>query len=253
LTRFTMSKSHISISPFEIPRHVAIIMDGNGRWASARGLPRGEGHRRGVEALRKTVRAAGDMGIAYLTIFSFSSENWSRPPSEIRDLMGLLRRFIRNDLAELHQNRVKVRVIGERNDLDPEILRLLEEAEQLTKHNDGLTLVVAFNYGARQEIARAAARVAADVKAGTIDPSAVTAELIGQHLDAPDLPDPDLIIRTSGEQRLSNFLLWQAAYSELVFVPTYWPDFDRAALEGAITEYHRRERRFGGLIAQTGS
>ena len=248
-----MSKSHISISPFEMPRHVAIIMDGNGRWASARGLPRGEGHRRGVEALRKTVRAAGDIGIAYLTIFSFSSENWSRPPSEIRDLMGLLRRFIRNDLAELHQNRVKVRVIGERNDLDPEILRLLEEAEQLTKDNDGLTLVVAFNYGARQEIARAAARVAADVKAGTIDPSAVTAELIAQNLDAPDLPDPDLIIRTSGEQRLSNFLLWQAAYSELVFVPTYWPDFDRAALEGAIAEYHRRERRFGGLIAQTGS
>jgi len=248
-----MSKSHISISPFEMPRHVAIIMDGNGRWASARGLPRGEGHRRGVEALRKTVRAAGDMGIAYLTIFSFSSENWSRPASEIRDLMGLLRRVIRNDLAELHQNRVKVRVIGERNDLDPEILRLLEEAEQLTKDNDGLTLVVAFNYGARQEIARAAARIAADVKAGTIDPSAVTAELIGQNLDAPDLPDPDLIIRTSGEQRLSNFLLWQAAYSELVFVPTYWPDFDRAALEGAIAEYHRRERRFGGLIAQTGS
>ena len=248
-----MSKTHISISPFEIPRHVAIIMDGNGRWASARGLPRGEGHRRGVEALRKTVRAAGDIGIAYLTIFSFSSENWSRPPSEIRDLMGLLRRFIRNDLAELHQNRVKVRVIGERNDLDPEILRLLEEAEQLTRDNDGLTLVVAFNYGARQEIARAAARVAADVKAGTIDPSAVTAELIAQNLDAPDLPDPDLIIRTSGEQRLSNFLLWQAAYSELVFVPTYWPDFDRAALEGAIAEYHRRERRFGGLIAQTGS
>ena len=253
MTRFTMSKTHISISPFEIPRHVAIIMDGNGRWASARGLPRGEGHRRGVEALRKTVRAAGDMGIAYLTIFSFSSENWSRPASEIRDLMGLLRRFIRNDLAELHQNRVKVRVIGERNDLDPEILRLLVEAEQLTKDNDGLTLVVAFNYGARQEIARAAARIAADVKAGTIDPSAVTAELIGQNLDAPDLPDPDLIIRTSGEQRLSNFLLWQAAYSELVFVPTYWPDFDRAALEGAIAEYHRRERRFGGLIAQTGS
>jgi undecaprenyl diphosphate synthase len=228
-------------------------MDGNGRWASARGLPRGEGHRRGVEALRKTVRAAGEMGISFLTIFSFSAENWSRPPSEIRDLMGLLRRFIRNDLAELHQNRVKVRVIGERGDLDPDIRRLLEEAEELTKDNDGLTLVVAFNYGARQEIARAAARLAANVKDGSLDPSAITADLIGQNLDAPDLPDPDLIIRTSGEQRLSNFLLWQAAYSELVFVPTYWPDFDRAALEGAIAEYHRRERRFGGLIAQTGS
>jgi undecaprenyl diphosphate synthase len=236
-----------------MPRHVAIIMDGNGRWASARGLPRGEGHRRGVEALRKTVRAAGEMGISFLTIFSFSAENWSRPPSEIRDLMGLLRRFIRNDLAELHQNRVRVRVIGERGDLDPDIRRLLDEAEELTKNNDGLTLVVAFNYGARQEIARAAARIVAGIKAGVLDASAISADLIGQNLDAPDLPDPDLIIRTSGEQRLSNFLLWQAAYSELVFVPTYWPDFDRAALEGAIAEYHRRERRFGGLIAQTGS
>jgi undecaprenyl diphosphate synthase len=203
--------------------------------------------------LRKTVRAAGEIGISFLTIFSFSAENWSRPPSEIRDLMGLLRRFIRNDLAELHQNGVKVRVIGERNDLDPDIRRLLEEAEELTRDNTGLTLVVAFNYGARQEIARAAARIAAMVKDGTLDPAAITADLIGQNLDAPGLPDPDLIIRTSGEQRLSNFLLWQIAYSELVFVPTYWPDFDRAALESAIAEYHRRERRFGGLIAQTGS
>ena len=253
MTRFTMPKSHISLSPFEIPRHVAIIMDGNGRWAAARGLPRGEGHRRGVDALRKTVRAAGELGISFLTIFSFSSENWSRPAAEIRDLMGLLRRFIRNDLAELHGNGVRVRVIGERNDLDPEILRLLQEAEQLTKDNDRLTLVVAFNYGARQEIARAAARIAANVRIGAIDSATITAELIGQNLDAPDVPDPDLIIRTSGEQRLSNFLLWQAAYSELVFVPNYWPDFDRATLESAIAEYHRRERRFGGLIAQTGS
>jgi undecaprenyl diphosphate synthase len=238
---------------FEVPRHVAIIMDGNGRWASARGLPRGEGHRRGVEALRKTVRAAGEMGISILTIFSFSAENWSRPAAEIRDLMGLLRRFIRNDLAELHQNAVKVRVIGERSDLDPEIRRLLEEAEELTRNNDGLTLVVAFNYGARQEIARAASRIAAEVRAGRMEPAEITADHIAHFLDAPDLPDPDLIIRTSGEQRLSNFLLWQAAYSELVFVPTYWPDFDRAALESAIAEYHRRERRFGGLIARTGS
>jgi undecaprenyl diphosphate synthase len=248
-----MPQIQIPLSTYPVPRHVAIIMDGNGRWASARGLPRGEGHRRGVEAVRKTVRAAGEMGISFLTIFSFSAENWSRPPSEIRDLMGLLRRFIRNDLVELHQNRVKVRVIGERGDLDPDIRRLLEEAEELTKDNDGLVLVVAFNYGARQEIARAATRIAARVKTGEIDASAITAEMLGRNLDAPDLPDPDLIIRTSGEQRLSNFLLWQAAYSELVFVPTYWPDFDRATLEGAIAEYHRRERRFGGLIAQTGS
>jgi undecaprenyl diphosphate synthase len=248
-----MPQPKIVPPPFAMPRHVAIIMDGNGRWAAARGLPRGEGHRRGVEALRKTVRAAGELGISYLTIFSFSAENWSRPASEIRDLMGLLRRFIRNDLAELHRSGVKVRVIGERRDLEPEIRGLLEEAEELTLGNDGLTLVVAFNYGARQEIARAAARLAAEVKAGRLDPEALTADLIGQNLDAPDLPDPDLIIRTSGELRLSNFLLWQAAYSELVFVPTYWPDFDRAALEDAIAEYHRRERRFGGLVAQTGS
>jgi undecaprenyl diphosphate synthase len=228
-------------------------MDGNGRWAAARGLPRSEGHRRGVEAVRRTVRAAGEMGISYLTIFSFSSENWTRPAAEIRDLMGLLRRFIRNDLAELHQNGVRVRVIGERTDLDPEIRRLLEDAEDLTRNNHHLTLVVAFNYGARQEIARAAARIAARVSTGALSPADVTAELLAESFDAPDIPDPDLLIRTSGEQRLSNFLLWQAAYSELVFVPIYWPDFDRSALEQAIAEYRRRERRFGGLAARAGS
>jgi undecaprenyl diphosphate synthase len=238
---------------FGAPRHIAIIMDGNGRWAAQRGLPRSEGHRRGVEALRRTVRAAGDLGVGILTIFSFSSENWSRPPSEIRDLMGLLRRFIRNDLADLHRSNVCVRVIGDRAGLDPEIGKLLQEAEDLTRGNGGLTLVVAFNYGSRQELARAARRLAEEAAAGTLDPAAITEDLIGARLDAPDIPDPDLIIRTSGEQRLSNFLLWQAAYSELVFVPTYWPDFDRAALEGAIAEYCRRERRFGGLVAQTGS
>jgi undecaprenyl diphosphate synthase len=235
------------------PRHVAIIMDGNGRWAAARGLPRLEGHRRGVEALRGCIRAAGELGIEIVTIFSFSSENWARPESEITDLMGLLRRFIRNDLAELHRKGVRVRVIGERDGLAADIRRLLTEAEDLTADNDKLTLVVAFNYGARQEIARAARRVFQEIAAGRITEAGVTAEAIEQHLDAPDLPPPDLIIRTSGEQRLSNFLLWQAAYSELVFLPVFWPDFDRAALEAAIEEYRRRERRFGGLIAQTGS
>ena len=238
---------------FDMPRHVAVIMDGNGRWAAARGLPRVEGHRRGVEALRRTVRAASDLGIAVLTIFSFSSENWSRPQSEIRDLLSLLRRFIRNDLADLHKTNVRVRIIGERDDLSTDIRSLLEEAEELTHNNDGLTLVVAFNYGARQEIARAARRLAVEVAEGRLPAAAITPELLGRHLDAPDLPDPDVIIRTSGEQRLSNFLLWQAAYSELVFVPLNWPDFDRVALEGAIAEFRRRERRFGGLIAQTGS
>jgi undecaprenyl diphosphate synthase len=243
----------VADAAFEVPRHVAIIMDGNGRWAAARGLPRTEGHRRGVEALRATVRAAGEIGIQVLTIFSFSAENWSRPPAEVRDLMGLLRRFIRHDLADLHRNNVRVRVIGERGDLAPDIRRLLEEAEELTRDNSGLIVVVAFNYGARQEIARAARRLAADVLAGKLPLEGITAEALASHLDAADLPDPDVIIRTSGEQRLSNFLLWQSAYSELVFVPAYWPDFDRATLEGAIAEYRRRERRFGGLIARTGS
>jgi undecaprenyl diphosphate synthase len=238
---------------FTVPRHVAIIMDGNGRWAAARGLPRAEGHRRGVEALRRTIRAAGEIGIGIVTIFSFSAENWSRPASEIGELMGLLRRFIRNDLAELHKSNVRVRIIGEREGLDPDIARLLTEAEELTKGNTGLTLVVAFNYGARQEITRAARRIAEDVAAGRLKPADVTMDSISGFLDAPDLPDPDLIIRTSGEQRLSNFLLWQSAYSELVFVPTNWPDFDRATLEAAIREYQQRERRFGGLVAKTGS
>jgi undecaprenyl diphosphate synthase len=239
--------SHAAGSGFAPPRHIALIMDGNGRWAAERGLPRIEGHRRGVEALRRTVRAAGDLGVEIMTIYSFSAENWSRPASEISDLMGLLRRFIRNDLAELHKSNVRVRIIGERRGLDPEIRRLLEESEELTRHNGGLLLVVAFNYGGRQEIARAAERIAALVKAGTMQPEDVNADAIGRHLDAADLPDPDLVIRTSGEQRLSNFLLWQSAYSEFVFVPVYWPEFDRTALETAIAEYRRRERRFGGL------
>ena len=219
----------------DAPRHVAIIMDGNGRWAAARGLPRAEGHRRGVEALRKVVRASHELGISYLTIFSFSSENWSRPASEIGDLFGLLRRFIRD----------------EREGLEPDICALLSEAEDLTRNNTRLTLVVAFNYGSRQEIANAAQRLAREVAEGKRDPATITPDALGSYLDAPDIPDPDLIIRTSGEQRLSNFLMWQAAYSELVFVPIHWPDFDRAALEGAIAEYATRERRFGGLIAKT--
>lgn len=235
------------------PEHVAIIMDGNGRWAAARGLPRAEGHRRGVEALRRVVRAASDLGIRYLTIFSFSSENWSRPASEIGDLFGLLRRFIRNDLASLHRDGVRVRVIGEREGLESDIVALLDEAEELTRGNVRLDLTVAFNYGSRQEIANAAQRLAREVAEGKRDPSSIDIAAISGYLDTSDVPDPDLIIRTSGEQRLSNFLMWQAAYSELVFVPVHWPDFDKAALEEAIAEYAKRERRFGGLAAKTGS
>lgn len=237
----------------EVPHHVAIIMDGNGRWASARGMPRVEGHRRGVEAVRRTIRAAGELGIKVITIFSFSAENWSRPASEVGELMGLLRRFIRNDLAQLHESGVRVRIIGEREGLEPDIARLLTEAEELTKNNTNLTLVVAFNYGARQEIVRAAKRAAQLVADGKLKPEDITPDSFAGFLDAPDIPDPDLIIRTSGEQRLSNFLLWQSAYSELVFVPTYWPDFDRAALEAAIDSFRQRERRFGGLVARTAS
>jgi undecaprenyl diphosphate synthase len=199
------------------------------------------------------VRAAGDLGIGILTLFSFSTENWSRPLAEIRDLMGLLKRFVRNALADLHKSGVHVRIIGEREGLANDIRSLLEEAENLTKDNAGLTLVVAFNYGSRAEIAKAARRLAQEVADGKRDPASIDADTLGRYLDAPDIPDPDLIIRTSGEQRLSNFLMWQAAYSELVFVPIHWPDFDKAALESAIAEFSRRERRFGGLVAKTAS
>ncbi|MGE5368910.1 MAG: isoprenyl transferase [Chloroflexota bacterium] len=227
------------------PRHVALIMDGNGRWAAARGLPRFEGHRRGVEALRRAVRAAIDLKISYLTVYSFSAENWSRPREEVQSLLGLLHRFIRNDLSELHANNVRVRVIGVRDDLAPEIAALLREAEQVTQANTGLTLVVAFNYGARQEIASAARALAQMVAEGRLTPDEIDADAIAARLDTADIPDPDLIIRTSGEQRLSNFLLWQAAYAEFVFLPILWPDFDRAAMVAALEEYAHRERRFG--------
>ena len=237
-----------------VPRHVAIIMDGNGRWAAARGLPRAEGHRRGVEALRRAVRAADELGMRHLTIFSFSSENWSRPAAEIRDLLALLRRFIRNDLADAaSQWRARARDRRARG-AGARYPRAAERSRGTDREQQQLNLVVAFNYGSRQEIASAAQRMAREVAAGEIAiRRSITPTRSASYLDAPDMPDPDLIIRTSGEQRLSNFLLWQAAYSELVFVPTYWPDFDRAALEAAIMEYCRRERRFGGLVAKTGS
>jgi undecaprenyl diphosphate synthase len=232
------------------PEHVAIIMDGNGRWAKARGLPRLSGHRAGVEALRKTVRAAGEMGVEWLTVYAFSSENWSRPQSEITDLMGLLRLFIRRDLAELHHNGVRIRVIGERVGLQPDINALLEEAESLTAGNNAMNLVIAFNYGGRDEIARAARRIAAAVAAGALESEAVTPDLFASFLDTSGIPDPDLVIRTSGEMRLSNFLPWQATYSELVFLPCYWPDFTGDHLAAAIDQYSARERRFGGATAR---
>ncbi|MFG1479348.1 isoprenyl transferase [Xanthobacter sp. V4C-4] len=233
--------------PALVPVHVGIIMDGNGRWATSRKLPRIEGHRRGVEALRRCVRAAQDIGIRYLTIYSFSHENWSRPVTEVSELMRLLKFFIRHDLADLHARDVRVRVIGTRTGLSKDIRALLDEAEALTQGNSGLTLVVAFNYGSRQEIAAAAASIAADAAAGRIRPEDVTVEMLSERLETAGIPDPDLIVRTSGEQRLSNFLLWQAAYAEFVFLPLFWPDFDKAALVSAVNEYARRERRFGGV------
>jgi len=231
------------------PEHIAIIMDGNGRWAKARGMPRAAGHKAGVEALRQAVRNVGDLGVQWLTVYAFSSENWSRPKSEVNDLMGLLKIFIRRDLAELHRNGVKVRVIGERDGLEPDIKGLLDDAESLTRDNDRMNLVIAFNYGSRDEIARAARKIAELARAGRLDPETITPETFASHLDTGDIPDPDLVIRTGGDERLSNFLLWQAAYAELIFLDCYWPDFGRAQLVDAIRAYAVRERRFGGVPA----
>jgi undecaprenyl diphosphate synthase len=234
-------------APAALPRHVAIIMDGNGRWAKQRGLPRIEGHRRGVDALRRTLRAAREMGIEIVTVYSFSSENWSRPPTEVSALMGLLKRFIRNDLAELHEAGVRVRIAGDRDSLEPDIRLLLTEAEALTRANTRQTLIVAFNYGSRQEIAAAARALAAEVARGERSVDSITPEAIEARLATAGVPDPDLVIRTSGEMRLSNFLMWQSAYAELVFQPILWPDYGREALVEALAEYGRRERRYGGL------
>ena len=234
-----------------IPQHVAIIMDGNGRWAKQRGLPRTIGHNKGVEAVRQAVRAAGECGLKYLTLFAFSSENWSRPEAEIEALLGLLRRFIRRDLADLHRENIRIRIIGERQKLRSDILPLLLEAEETTRNNTAMTLIIAFNYGARDEITRAAIRLVKEVQAGLVDPQDITPDSIASRLDTAGIPDPDLIIRTSGEERLSNFLLWQAAYSELVFLPCYWPDFDRQHFVEALRIFAARDRRFGGLSDAT--
>jgi undecaprenyl diphosphate synthase len=229
------------------PRHVAIIMDGNGRWAKRRGLPRFEGHRRGVEAVRRTVKAAIELGIGHITIFSFSTENWSRPAAEVAELMGLLRRFIRNDLADLHAQNVKVRIIGVEDGVSEDIRRLLAEAEAVTAGNTGLGLTIAFNYGGRLEIVRAAQALALEAAAGRLDPSTITEQTFGAALSTAGIPDPDLLIRTSGELRISNFLLWQLAYAEFVFLPVLWPDFEKKDLEEAVSQFHGRSRRFGGV------
>lgn len=229
--------------------HVAIIMDGNGRWAKARGLPRTAGHKKGVDAIRRVIAAARELGVRYLTLFGFSSENWRRPADEVGELMRLLRFYLRSEIAELHRNGVRLRIIGDRERLAPDIVQLIEAGEERTAGNDGLTVMVALSYGGRQEIVDAARRLAADAVAGRLDPAAIDETAFAARLYAPDVPDPDLLIRTSGEKRVSNFLLWQAAYAEFLFTDTLWPDFEKSDLEAAIDEYNRRERRFGATTA----
>jgi undecaprenyl diphosphate synthase len=235
--------------PRALPQHVAIIMDGNGRWAKARGLPRIAGHRRGAEAARRAVTAAAELGIPYLTLFGFSSENWKRPTAEIQDLMALLRHYLYGEIAELHRSGVRLKVIGQLARLAPDIVGLIEHAEDLTRDNSQITLTIALSYGGRAEIVAAVQAIAAQVASGALSADQVDENCIARHLFTADIPDPDLLIRTSGEQRISNFLLWQCAYSELVFTKTLWPDFSKHDLEQAIDEFCDRERRYGASVA----
>jgi undecaprenyl diphosphate synthase len=229
------------------PHHVAIIMDGNGRWAKARGLPRVAGHRRGADAVRRVVRGAGELGIPVLTLFAFSTENWTRPADEVNDLMGLLRHYLRNELEELHKNGARLRVIGNRAGLAPDIVRDIADAEKMTRANSRIDVNICINYGARDEILQATRNLARRVAAGELAVEGIDEARFEQELLTAGVPDPDLLIRTSGEQRISNFLLWQCAYAELVFVDTLWPDFGKDHLEQAIAEFRRRERRYGGV------
>jgi undecaprenyl diphosphate synthase len=229
-----------------VPRHVAIIMDGNGRWAKARGLPRAAGHRQGAEAARKVLRAAGEAGVECLTLYAFSSENWRRPKDEINDLMGLLRFYISRELEALHREGVRVKILGDHKAFQDDVAKMVDSAVERTAGNERMTLAIALNYGSRSELVQAARRIAARAQAGEIGSADVDEAMVEAALDTADLPPLDLLIRTSGEQRLSNFLLWQAAYAELMFVETLWPDFDGNALSAALAEYAGRERRFGG-------
>jgi undecaprenyl diphosphate synthase len=229
------------------PNHVAIIMDGNGRWAKARGLPRVAGHRRGADAVRRVVRGAGELGIPILTLFAFSTENWTRPADEVNDLMGLLRHYLRNELEELRKNGARLRVIGNREGLASDIVRDISDAENMTRMNSRLDVNICINYGARAEILRATRSLARQVAAGELSADRIDEDCFENELLTAGVPDPDLLIRTSGEQRISNFMLWQCAYAELVFVDTLWPDFGKEHLEQAIAEFRRRERRYGGV------
>ena len=235
-------------TPRPVPRHIAIIMDGNGRWARARGLPRIAGHQRGAEAARRAVIAAAELEVPYLTLFGFSSENWKRPSGEIQDLMVLLRHYLRAEVAELHSNGVRLKVIGDLSRFSSDILDLIAHAESLTQNNARITLTMALSYGGRAEIVEAIRTIAQRIACGNITAEAIDEECVARHLFTSGLPDPDLLIRTSGEQRISNFLLWQCAYSELVFTKTLWPDFSKRDLEQAIDEFCGRERRYGASV-----
>lgn len=229
-----------------MPRHVAVIMDGNGRWAAARGLPRAAGHRAGAKAVRELIASAVELGIPYLTIYSFSSENWSRPAEEVSGLMRLFVEVLERELVNLEKQRVRVLVMGDIDALPPETAEAFRSTVERTADNDALTLVVALNYGGRAEIVRAARSLAEDIAAGELDPAEVSEQTVASHLYLPKVPDPDLVIRTSGEMRVSNFLLWQIAYSELWVTDTLWPDFDRNDVLRALIDYQSRTRRFGG-------
>jgi len=240
-----MLEAPVNISETTVPRHIAIIMDGNGRWATERHLPRGAGHREGAEAVRRTVAACGELGIEYLTIYAFSSENWKRPVKEVDDLMGLLRIYLQREVQELHEKGVRLKVIGDRSALVADICKLIVDGEQKTKNNTSMVLAIALNYGAQAEIVSAVKTIAQSVQNGDISIDEIDEELVSNNMYTKDIPDPDLLIRTSGEQRLSNFLLWQSAYTEMMFIDQYWPDFDKDSLVTAIQSYAARDRRFG--------
>ncbi|MGB0746690.1 MAG: polyprenyl diphosphate synthase [Alphaproteobacteria bacterium] len=247
----TMTDPLAAVPKDRLPRHVAVIMDGNGRWAQIRGMPRNFGHKQGVESTRRLVRAAHEIGLEALTIYGFSTENWSRPAEEVSLLMGLLKSYFTAEISELHKAGIRIRVIGRKDDFSPDIKSLLDQAEAVTAANTGMTLCVALSYGGRQEIMDGVKALAAEVAAGTLQPEDISAGHLEGALESADLPSLDLIIRTSGEQRLSNFLLWQAAYAELYFDPVLWPDYSAKHFSTALLAFANRERRFGGLQAQS--
>jgi undecaprenyl diphosphate synthase len=244
----SVAPSHLSAAAkAALPTHVAIIMDGNGRWAKQRHLPRVEGHRNGVESVRAVVRASGEVGIKYLTLYAFSVENWNRPQDEVDTLMKYLARFLKNEIGELNKSNVRLEVIGQIYRLPEFVQEQLKKTQAALEKNTGLTLILALSYGGRTEIVEAVRKIAAEAKAGRIEPAEINEQVVAQHLYTHAWPDPDLLIRTSGEMRVSNFLLWQISYAELVVTSTLWPDFRKAQLFEALEEYTRRNRRFGGL------